>query len=308
MYFFALFALLILSPAWLKAAELKRHTVTLEGHPFAVWEKSPDVAAEAILLVHGRTWSAVPDFDLQVEGEELSFMDSLVEAGYATYAIDLRGYGGTPRDASGWLTPLQAAADVTEVLRWIAAQHEWHAPPHLFGWSMGSTISHLVAQAEPALLSSLTLYGFWKDLDAVIPPDPPGISPGRMPNTAEAAASDFITPGSISESAVDAYVAAALAADPVRVDIRSLEDYNALDPSRLSVPTLVIVGEFDPVAPQAHQAKLFTRIGTGHKQWVTVPNADHAAHLEYARGYFLAELLTFIRGATMSGVTAEPAP
>jgi len=289
--------LLVLSAVSLRAAELTRHTVMLAGHPFAVWEKSPEHPAEAILLVHGRTWSAVPDFDLQVEGEDLSFMDALVEAGYATYAVDLRGYGATPRDASGWLTPLQAAEDVAGVLRWIAARGNWRAPPHLFGWSMGSSISLLAAQAEPALLSSLTLYGFWKDLDAVIPPDAPDITPERRVNTAEAAASDFITPGSISQAAVDAYVAAALAADPIRTDIRHLDDYNALDPSTLRMPTLVIVGEFDPIAPQSYQAKLFTRIATGHKQWVVVPGGDHAAHLERARSYFIDELLTFLRGA-----------
>lgn len=280
-----------------RAAELQRHTVEVDGHPFAVWEKSAGGADEAILLVHGRTWSAVPDFDLQVEGEDLSFMDGLVEAGYATYAIDLRGYGETPRDPSGWMTPWQAAGDVAAVLAWIAGQADWQAPPHLFGWSMGSTISHLAAQRRPELISSLTLYGFWKDLDAPLARDTGDEEPARVTNTTQAAASDFIRPGSISQRAIDTYVEVALAADPIRTDIRSLSDYNDLDPSKLTMPTLVIVGEFDPIAPQEYQAKLFTRIGTGHKQWVNVPGGDHAAHLEAPRAYFLDELTTFLRGA-----------
>ncbi|MEL7047018.1 MAG: alpha/beta hydrolase, partial [Pseudomonadota bacterium] len=110
------------------------------------------------------------------------------------------------------------------------------------------------------------------------------------------AASDFITPGSISQHAIDVYVAAALEADPIKTDIRSLSDYNALDPSLLSMPTLVIAGEFDPIGPQEHQAKLFTRISSGHKQWVVVPGGDHAAHLEAPRDYFLSQLVTFLRG------------
>lgn len=292
---FAVAAMTLVAPAG--AAELQRHTVEVSGHPLAVWEKSAANADEAILLVHGRTWSAVPDFDLQVEGEDLSFMDGLVEAGYATYAIDLRGYGETPRDPSGWMTPWQAASDVAAVLTWIAGRSEWRAPPHLFGWSMGSTISHLAAQRYPERISSLTLYGFWKDLDVALPEDTGTEEPARITNTAEAAASDFITPGSISQRAIDRYVEAALAADPVRTDIRSLSDYNDLDPSKLSMPTLVIVGEFDPIAPQAYQARLFTRIGTGHKQWVNVPGGDHAAHLEASRGFFLREFVAFLRGA-----------
>ncbi|MDH5346065.1 MAG: alpha/beta hydrolase, partial [Gammaproteobacteria bacterium] len=79
-----------------------------DGHPIALWEKRSKDAGRAVLLVHGRTWSALPDFDLQVEGENLSLMDGLVDAGFAVYAVDLRGYGETPRDETGWLTPNRA--------------------------------------------------------------------------------------------------------------------------------------------------------------------------------------------------------
>ncbi|MEQ9564178.1 MAG: alpha/beta fold hydrolase [Woeseiaceae bacterium] len=277
------------------AAERVRHTVMADGHPITVWEKSAQGEAWPILLVHGRTWSALPDFDLQLEGEELSLMDGLVENGFAVYAIDMRGYGETPRDASGWLTPNRAAADVAIVLQWIAGER--NDVPHLFGWSMGSTISMLVAQQHPERMASLTLFGFWHDLDVNLPPDEPGIVPLELPNTAEAAASDFITPGSISQAAIDAYVAASLAADPVKTDLRHYDHYNALDPAKIVVPTLVIQGEFDPIAPSAYQAKLFTRIATGHKQWVSVPGGDHAAFMEKPRQYFIDELVTFLNGA-----------
>jgi pimeloyl-ACP methyl ester carboxylesterase len=278
------------------AAELERHTVDSDGHPIALWEKSAEGATEAILLVHGRTWSALPDFDLQVDGEDLSLMDGLVEEGYAVYAVDLRGYGETPRDDSGWLTPNRAADDVANVVRWIAGDGEWRLKPHLFGWSMGSTISQLAVQRHPDTVSSLTLFGYWRDDDMEIPADEPGIEPLRESNTAQAAASDFITPGSISQKAVDAYVEHALAADPVRVDVLSANQYNALDASQISVPTLVIAGEFDPLAPADHQAKLFVRLGTGHKQYVSVPGGDHAAFLETPRAYFIHELVGFLQG------------
>ena len=45
------------APAY--AADLERHTVTADGHPLAVWEKRAADASEAILLVHGRTWSCL---------------------------------------------------------------------------------------------------------------------------------------------------------------------------------------------------------------------------------------------------------
>lgn len=287
--------LLLLVGCSASAVELERHTVMADEHPLAVWAKQAPGAREAILLVHGRTWSALPDFDLQVEGETLSLMDGLVARGYAVYAVDLRGYGETPRDASGWLTPNRAADDVAIVAGWIAARAAWRVPPHLFGWSRGATISQLAVQRHPGVVSSLTLFGYWRDDDVDLPADLPGIEPQYLKNTAAAAASDFVTPGSISRRAVDAYVAASLAADPVKTDLRDDAQYNALDASLIRVPTLLIQGEHDPLAPAAYQAKLYLRLGTGHKQWVTVPGGDHAAFLEAPRDYFIHAVVSFLQ-------------
>ena len=293
----SLTSLLLVISLSASGAEPVRHTVRADGHALALWEKSAVDAEEAVLLVHGRTWSALPDFDLQVEGEDLSLMDGLVDAGYAVYAVDLRGYGETPRDETGWLTPNRAADDVAIVLDWIDAERQWRGKPHLFGWSMGSTISQLAVQRHPGRVASLTLFGYWRDVDETIPPDLPDLQPRRERNTAAAAASDFITPGSISQAAIDAYVAAALAADPIRVDVRSTEQYNALDGALLDVPVLVIAGEHDPLGPPAYQQKLFASIASGHKQYVSVPDSDHAAFLEKPRAYFIRELVTFFETA-----------
>ncbi len=104
------------------APALDRYTVDSDGHPMAVWSKAPPAPVGTLLLLHGRTWSALPDFDLQVPGEDLSLMDGLVAAGYAVYAVDLRGYGSTPRDDTGWLSPGRAADDVINVLEWLNAE------------------------------------------------------------------------------------------------------------------------------------------------------------------------------------------
>src|SRR5215467_7473110 len=57
----------------------ERLTVTADdGFPLAMWRKAPAQPRRAVLLIHGRTWSGRPDFDLQVPGEARSFMDALV--------------------------------------------------------------------------------------------------------------------------------------------------------------------------------------------------------------------------------------
>ncbi len=247
-----------------------------------------------MLLLHGRTWSSIPNFDLEVPGEELSLMDGLTKRGYAVYAMDARGYGKTPRDETGWLTPDRASKDVAAVLEWLSQRHPHLQRPVLFGWSYGSMVSQLCVQRNSQLVSGVVLFGYPTDPDAKPPKRPEPVNPARKINTAEAAASDFITPGSISQEAIEAYVEAALAADPVRVDWRELSQWVELDPAKVNVPVLLMQGELDPLAKTNSHAKLFTRLATSDRQWVVIPGGDHAAFMETPRPLFLHVLSSFI--------------
>ena len=108
--------------------------------------------------------------------------------------------------------------------------------PALLGWSNGSLVAQLMAQRRPELISSLVLYGYPRD-----PAVPPTLlaapdAPPREVNTRGRAASDFITPQMISQKAIDAYVAAALSADPVRVDFRSTDNGASWTRRKWSLP------------------------------------------------------------------------
>ncbi len=268
-----------ISESW-GAPDPLRSTVLADGHPLIVWEKRPDRPRSAILLVHGRTWSGLPDFDLAVPGERLSLMDALVARGFIAYAVDLRGYGETPRDSTGWATPDRAAEDVAAVLQWISDNSGLLQPPVLLGWSLGAMVSQLTAQRHPDLLSALVLYGYPYDPTQGVSAVPDNAQPLRRPNTAEAAAEDFITEGAISERAVRAYVAAALAADPIRVDWRRLHEFAALDPGQVMVPTLLVHGEFDPYSDPRVHSELFAALGHSSRQWIVIAGGGHAVHLE----------------------------
>lgn len=276
---------------------LQRHTVTVDGHPIAVHSKRPARASAAILLVHGRTWSGLPDFDLQVPGESVSLMDALAAAGVATYAIDLRGYGATPRDATGFATPKQAAADVAAALRFVA---EDAAPlgatgkPFLLGWSMGALISALAVHTDPSQVAGVVLYGYPCRAGGPSPASPDPATPKRAVNTKAAAASDFITPGSVSQAVIDGFVAAALKADPVRADWRGGAEYDVIRFAELRAPVLVIHGERDPVTDHACMAGRFTELTGVDRRWQMLTGADHAAHLERSSGRFVAAVLDFI--------------
>jgi len=224
-------------------------------------------------------------------------MQSLVAKNYATYAIDLRGYGATPRNADGWTTPHQAANDVAQVLRWIAQRHPRLSKPALLGWSNGSVVSHLVAQRYPESFSDLVLYAHPRDPGTPSPIPPAPSAPPREKNTRERAASDFISPAVTSTALVDGFVAAALKSDPVRADWKQLEEF-ALDAAQIKNPTLVIHGERDPLAPIAAQSRLFVGIGNPDKQWVVIAGGDHAAMLEDTHAAFIAAVRGFVERPT----------
>lgn len=54
-------------------------------------------AGPVVLFVHGATGPGVPDFDLDYK--DYNWMANLARAGFDTYAIDLYGYGSSPRPA-----------------------------------------------------------------------------------------------------------------------------------------------------------------------------------------------------------------
>jgi pimeloyl-ACP methyl ester carboxylesterase len=281
-----------------QVSPLRRFTVQSDGHPMAVWARRPPSPVGVILLVHGRTWSSRPDFDLQVPGLQRSVMTSLAGRGFAAYAVDLRGYGETPRDASGWLTPRRSAADILNILAWVAGEHPTLDRPALVGWSRGAALSMLAAGISPERLSALVLFGFVFDPDLSFADTPAPAKPLRLRNTAAAAASDFISPAVTPRAVVQAFVTQALRSDPIAVDLRNDAEFNLLEPSRITMPTLVIFGERDINAPPEERAKFFARLGTRDKRLVMLPGADHAAQLENTHDAWIAAVVDFVARPT----------
>jgi pimeloyl-ACP methyl ester carboxylesterase len=266
-----------------------RHEVLADGHPLALWEKRAAKPRATVLLIHGRTWSALPNFDLQVPTSPRSVLDQFVRAGYAAYALDLRGYGGTARDATGWLTPQRAVEDVRITLEWIRKANPTLRAPALIGYSRGAFIALLTAKRHPQAVSTLVLYGF-----PGVPRPPssqPADPPPRVANTAAAAASDFITPGAAPKAVIDAYVQQALKNDPIRVDWR--DESHLIDDAPLKVRTLMIYGANDPFLKNDHRYDSLRL--QGHEETeVVLPDSDHAAHVEDSHSAWMDVIFSFI--------------
>ncbi len=265
----------------------------------AVWARRPVTPRGSILLVHGLTWSARPDFDLQVPGLQRSVLASFVAQGFAAYAVDLRGYGETPRDSTGWMTPRRGAADISNVLTWVAAQHPALPKPALVGWSRGAAMSAMVAQQHPGRISAVVLFGFVMDPEAQFADLPGPEKPQMLKNTAEAAASDFISPKVTPQAVIKAYVEQALKADPIRADLKNDGEFNFINASRIMTPTLVLYAEND-VIDDEEAGKFFGALGTRNKAMVVLPGGDHAALIEDTHDLWIATIVNFLARPAVS--------
>jgi pimeloyl-ACP methyl ester carboxylesterase len=279
------------------AATLDKFMVQSNGHAMAVWHKqnsdsNTKSSKGSILLLHGRTWSALPDFDLQVEGEALSVMDNLAKQGFDVWALDARGYGETKRDATGWNTPNKAADDVANVLKWITKKSG--DLPMLFGWSYGSMTAQLAVQKYPELSRAVILYGYPVDPYAALPEFTFPDTPPMKKNTAQNAASDFIVKDSISQLAIDTYVSASLAADPIRADWNELAQWAQLDAKKITIPVMFLQGEHDPLALDSVHARMFVEFPNANKQWVVLAGGDHAALLETPKDRLVQSVADFV--------------
>lgn len=293
--FLLLLAALLGTASPCSAQQLARNEVVAsDGHRLVLWSRMPSASPKGeIVLLHGRTWSARPNFDLHVTGKHVSLIDALVAKGYAVYALDQRGYGATPRDTSGWLTPERAAGDAESVADWVAARAPRGRHPALLGYSRGSATAMLAAQQHPEKLSVLIMYGPYHNVEQ--PPEIPveSKSPPRARTTAVGAAEDFISPDMTPAGVKDAYVKSATTLDPVRVDWRHEEQFNVLDPAKIHTPTLVIHGEKDPYAAAAGIPNFFAKLASVDRAWVVLAGTDHVAHLE-RQGAFVQAIVAFI--------------
>ena len=277
------------------ATEVTKHIVDSSGHPMTLWHKQPDGDydhSKQLILLHGRTWSSLPDFDLQVKGEELSLMDNLTELGFSVWALDARGYGETPRDQTGWNTPDKAAKDAVNVLTWI--EKKTGIKPIIFGWSYGSMVSQLMVQQYPDAAKAVILYGYPIDPDVTYDVAESPKVPPKKKNTAKNAASDFIVPGSISQKAIDTYVSESLKADPYRADWNELQQWAQLDARQIKIPLLLLQGEHDPLAESASHARFFISLPNANKQWVVLAGGDHAALLETPKDRLVHSINDFV--------------
>lgn len=284
---------------WSKGIVGKEHYVMSNGLKVYLWQKyhkdfdkTFKQTNKIVLLVHGRTWSGRPDFDLQIR--DYSLMDFLARNGYDVWAIDIHGYGKSEKTDKDWSDTESAAGDIGAAVEYITKTRNVEKIS-LLGWSWGTQTTGLYTMKHPEKVNKLVLYAMgWKGnparKSASLPKEQYRI------NDEKAARSDFIA-GQFEADVVEKYVKEALAADPKSpngVIVDSITKFPILQPELIKVPTLIIHPEKDFLASEAETLEFFGKLGTNYKSYIALPDGGHAIMLEKNYKKFQSAVLGFL--------------
>ncbi|MBD0286929.1 MAG: alpha/beta fold hydrolase [Flavisolibacter sp.] len=277
----------------------KEHYVLSNGLKIYLWEKYHQdfdktfaLSQKIVLLVHGKTWSGRPNFDLQIR--DYSLMDFLARNGYDAWSIDIHGYGRSDKTDKDWSDTESASKDIGAAVDYIVKQKGVDKIA-IFGWSWGTQTTGLYTMNHPEKVSKLILYAMgWKGRPTN--KSKPLPKEQYRSNDETAARSDFIA-GEYEPDVVEKYVEEALAADPKSpngVIVDQITKFPILKPELIKAPTLIIHPEKDFFATEEETLELFAKLGTTYKSYVALPDGGHAILLEKNYKKFQAAVLGYL--------------
>jgi pimeloyl-ACP methyl ester carboxylesterase len=254
-----------------------------------MWRKRAANASKGtILFVHGSSVSSTPVFDLQIPGRpESSTMDWFARLGYDTWCFDCEGYGRSDKSRPVNADISCGADDVTAVSQYIMNANGG-GKLLLYGSSSGGLRAGLFAQRHPERVHRLALDAFvWtgagsptlaerkKRLDQYR-------ASNRRPIDRAMVRSIFTRdhPGTSDQTLVDAFADAVLALDtsvPTGTYIDMSANLPVIDPLKLTVPTLIMRGQWDGIASFDDLTAFFTKLPNPDKQFTVMPGIAHTS-------------------------------
>src|SRR6266446_7482264 len=253
-----------------------------------MWRKRmADAPKGTILFVHGSSVSATPVFDLQIPGKpEASTMDWFARLGYDTWCVDCEGYGRSDKrrpvnaDVSCGADDLAAASDY--ILK------ETKQKLLLYGASSGALRAGLFAQRHPERVQRLAMDALvWTGEGSPTLAERRKRLPQLRASDRRPIDRDFVRsiftrdhPGTSDLTVVEAFADAVLALDtsvPTGTYIDMSANLPVLDPERISVPTLILRGQWDGIASFQDLSNFFAKLPNPDKQFIVMPGIAHTS-------------------------------
>jgi pimeloyl-ACP methyl ester carboxylesterase len=277
-----------------------------------------------VLFVHGATYPSETGFDLRLDG--LSWMDVMAQQGYDVYMVDIRGYGKSTRPAAmdQPAADNKPIADSDTAARDYAAAADWIRKRrnvdklNVVGHSWGTVITALYTTRHADKVNRLVLFapvwirktasltdsggalGAYRTvtIDAARKRKATGLKPGQNPQP---------------EAWFEAWAAATFESDPVgakatpkfvRAPNGSVQDSRlywsagkpVYDPSLITVPTMLILAEWDADTPLYMAQTLFPLLTKSKdKKLVVLSEGTHGIMNEVKRFSLFTEVDRFYK-------------
>jgi pimeloyl-ACP methyl ester carboxylesterase len=245
-------------------------------------------AAGTVLFVHGSSMASQPTFDLHVEGRPYSsVMDWFAAQGFDTWCIDMEGYGRSDKsrdinfDISNGADDLAAASDYILKLRACG-------PLLVYGISSGALRAALFAERHPERVKRIALDAFvWTGEGSPTLAERKKKLPDYVARNTRPIDRTFVHsiftrdhPGTAEDKVVDAFADAILALDdamPTGTYVDMCSKLPIVSPQKLSMPTLIMRGEYDGIASLDDLLAFFELLPNADKQFCIMPGISHAS-------------------------------
>ena len=254
-----------------------------------LWNKAPQGTPKGtVLFVHGSSMASQPTFDLQVPGRPFSsVMDWFVSQGYDTWCVDMEGYGRSDKHRDITSNIADGADDLSAASDYII-EKTGAKDMMVYGMSSGALRAAAFAERHPERVSKLALDAYvWTGEGA-----PTLIERRKKLEQFRAMKRrpvdrDFVYsifnrdhPGTAEDKVIDAFADAILSLDDsmptgTYVDMCSRLPLN--DPAKLTMPVLVMRGEYDGIAAMDDLLKFFAALPHPGKQFTVMQGISHAS-------------------------------
>jgi pimeloyl-ACP methyl ester carboxylesterase len=287
---------------------------------------------QTVLYVHGATYPSETAFDLKLDG--VSWMEYMASRGYDVWLLDLRGYGKStrpnemadkPEANSPIVTGRTAVRDIGTAVDFILQRR--NIPRlNLLGWSWGTTLMATYTTQNASKVERLVLYApAWiRQTASLVQAGPGKLGAYRMVNRDQAKERWYTGVPEEKKAALipagwfDAWADATFATDPIGAKMNpavirapngvvqdGLEFFGAgkpyYDPSKITVPTLLIHAEWDRDTPPYMAQTLFPLlVNSPGKRYVALAEGTHSIIMERNRLKLFEAVQAFLDEAKRS--------
>jgi pimeloyl-ACP methyl ester carboxylesterase len=278
-----------------------------------MWNKCAGDSANTvgtILFVHGSSMASQPTFDLHVPGRpDSSVMDFFAARGYDTWCVDMEGYGRSTKTRDN-NAPISYGADDCFAAASYIAKLRGTRPLLVYGISSGALRAALFAQRHPDMVARLALDAMvWTGEGSPTLAErskrlPEFRAKHRRPIDRKFVRSIFERdhPGTADDTVIEAFADAILALDdsvPTGTYVDMCANLPVCDPEKITVPTLIMRGEYDGIAGVDDLMKFFAKLPNPDKQFAVMPGIAHASFQQ--KNYRICYHI-------LAGFFAQPAP